>query len=287
MDLKETGDIRPQAGGDGSTRQKSSRIDSVVRPSFFESHNWPFAWIILLTVISAIAFTPRFADYLIEGHWGQSATQAFEYAPDALNTHALFGMALIPLFLLQAALGLISMRQAPPAWSLNVHRWHGRILVGSTGILSLLGFYITFTFATNSDSLTSVIFMFLVALFVIVFFGQAVWEARRKRVAQHLDAIVFAMIFLTVPATGRLIEAVMRGFGIENTRSLEPVPIGFGYHVELVEFTILLVSSVPIVLWAAYAMPRRVIGKHKAKLWIASLFLGLPLVAITAQAVLR
>lgn len=287
MDLKEAKEPMSQAGEDKSTQQNSSWNASAGRPTFWQSHNWPFVMIVLLTVISALAFTPRFAAYLIEGHWGQSATKAFEFAPDALNTHALLGMALIPLFLMQPALGLISMRQTPPPWSLHVHRWHGRILVGSTVILSLLGFYITFTFAANSDSITSVIFMFLVASFVIIFFGQAVWEARRKRVDRHLDAIVFAMIFVTVPATGRLIEAVMRGFGIENTRSREPVPLGFGYHVELVDFTILLVSSVPIVVWAIYAMPRRMIVKHKAKLWIASLFLGLPFVAVTAQTVLR
>ena len=243
--------------------------------------------IVLLTAVSAIAFIPRFADYILEGHWGQSATRAFEFAPDALNTHALFGMALIPLFLLQPVLGMISMRETAPAWSRLAHRWHGRMLVGAACILSLLGFYITFTFAANSDSVTSVIFMFLVALLVIVFFGQAVWEARRKRIGRHLDAVVFAMIFITVPATGRLIEAAMRGFGVQNTRSKEPVSIGFGFHVELVDITILLVSSVPILLWAVYALPRRVIGMHKAKLWIASSFLGLPFAAVTAQTVLR
>jgi hypothetical protein len=43
--------------------------------------------------------------------------------------------------------------------------------------------------------------MLLVALFVIVFFAQAVWAARKHRIERKLDALVFAMMFLSVPAT--------------------------------------------------------------------------------------
>ena len=254
---------------------------------FFNSHSWPLAMILAYTAISAAAFTPRFVDYLTEGHWGQAATRAFEYAPDALNAHALFGMALIPLFFLQPVLGMMLMGRKDSRSVRLVHRWQGRSLALATGVLSVLGFYITYRFATNSDSVTSVIFMFLVALFVILFFMQAVWEARKHRIGRHLDALVFAIIFLSVPATGRLIEAAMRGIGVENTRSKDLVSIGLGFQVELVDITILLVSGVPIVLWSVYAIPRSVYRVHPAKLWIVSAFLGLPLLAVTAQTIAR
>ena len=254
---------------------------------FFHSHSWPLAMILAYTTFSVVAFTPRLIDYLTEGHWGQSATRAFEYAPDALNAHALFGMALIPLFFLQPVLGMMLTGRKASRSVRSVHRWQGRGLALSAGVLSVLGFYITYRFATNSDSVTSVIFMFLVALFVILFFMQAVWEARKHRIDRHLDALVFAMIFLSVPATGRLIEAVMRDIGVENTRSRDLVSIGLGFQVELVDITILLVSAVPIVLWSVYAIPRSVCRVHPAKLWIASAFLGLPLLAVTAQTIVR
>ena len=254
---------------------------------FFTSYRWPLVTILVYTALSLAAFMPRLVDYLTEGHWGLSATRAFEYAPNALNAHALFGMALIPLFFLQPLLGMILTGSNAATSVRSAHRWHGRFLVIATGVLSILGFYITYTFAANSDSVTSVIFMFLVALFVILFFAQAVWEARKHRIGRHLDALVFAMIFLSVPATGRLIEALMREVGVENTRSKDLVSIGFGFHVELVDITILLVSAVPIVFWTLYATPRSAYRMHPAKLIIAAAFLGLPFLAVTAQTLAR
>lgn len=129
--------------------------------------------------------------------------------------------------------------------------------------------------------------MFLVALFVILFFAQAVWEARKHRIDRHLDAVVFAMIFLSLPASGRLIEAVMRLLGVDNTRALDLVSVGFGYQVAVVDLTILMVAAVPILLWGLYAVPRAVPRKNPAKLSIATLFFVLPLLAIIAQSVAR
>lgn len=147
--------------------------------------------------------------------------------------------------------------------------------------------YITYIFSINSNSPTSVVFMFLVALFVILFFAQAVWEARKHRIDRHLDAVVFAMIFLSLPASGRLIEAVMRLLGVDNTRALDLVSVGFGYQVAVVDLTILMVAAVPILLWGLYAVPRAVPRKNPAKLSIATLFFVLPLLAIIAQSVAR
>lgn len=254
---------------------------------FFKSHRWPLLTILAYTAISAIAFTPRLIDYLTEGHWGLSATRAFEFAPNALNTHALFGMALIPLFLLQPIIGTRLMSRKSPKAARLIHRWHGRFLVVATTILSILGFYITYAFAANSDSITSVIFMFLVALMVIIFFIQAVIEARKHRIALHLDSIVFGMIFLSVPATGRLIEALMRSFGVVNARSKDLVSIGFGFQVELVDITILVISAVPLILWSFYALPRCVYRSQPVKLMIAVAFFGLPFIAVAAQTLLR
>ncbi|MEM6711983.1 MAG: DUF2306 domain-containing protein [Pseudomonadota bacterium] len=262
-------------------------VEKGAEERFFSSYRWPLATLLVYVTLSLAAFGPRLIDYLTQGHWGLSATRAFEFAPVALNTHALFGMALIPLFFLQPIFGSFLMRTSSSQSVAVAHRWNGRFLVLAAVVLSLLGFYITYTFAANSDSVTSIIFMALVALFVITFFGQAVLEARRRRIARHLDALVFGMIFLSVPATGRLIEAVMRAGGIENTRSRELVPLGSGYNVELVDITILLVSSVPLVLWCLYSIPRTVIGGHPAKLSIASAFLGLPLLAVVAQTLMR
>lgn len=259
----------------GSTRE--------TRGSFFDSHRWPLASILACVAFSVAAFTPRFFDYLSEGHWGQSATRAFEFAPVALETHALFGMPMIPLVLLQPLLGAALMGHATSATVGRAHRWQGRFLAFAAGLLSALGLYIAYTFALNSDSITSVVFMFLVALVVILFFAQAVWEARKRRIDRHLDALVFAMIFISVPATGRLIEAAMGAFGVENTRSLHLVPIGLGFQVELVDITILLVSAAPVVLWGVYAIPRRVGRAHPAKLGIAAAFFGLPFLAVAAQ----
>jgi hypothetical protein len=254
---------------------------------FFASHRWPLATIFACVAFSVAAFTPRFIDYLSVGHWDQSVTPAFEYAPTALEAHALFGMAMIPLLLLQPFLGAVLMGKQAPATVRLAHRWHGRFVALAAGLLSAIGFYITYTFAINTDSVTSVIFMFLVALVVILFFAQAVWEARKGRIERHLDALVFAMIFLSVPATGRLIEAVMRAVGVENTRSLDLVSIGFGYQVELVDITILMISAVPIFLWGLYAIPRSVFRTHPAKFWTAAAFFGLPFLAVTAQTVTR
>ncbi len=265
----------------------TANLELEKRNRFFVSHHWPVATILACVALSVAAFAPRLVEYLSVGTWGQSVTRAFEFAPNALNAHALFGMALIPLFLLQPLLGALLMGQATPATMRLAHRWHGRFLVLSAGILSAIGFYITYTFGINSDSITSVVFMFLVALFVILFFAQAVWEARKRRIERHLDALVFAMIFLSVPATGRLIEAVMRAVGVENTRSRELVSIGFGYQVEFVDITILMIAAVPIVLWGVYAIPRSVFRAHPTKLWIAAAFLGLPLLAVTAQTLTR
>lgn len=254
---------------------------------FFASHRWPLVTILACVAFSVAAFTPRFIEYLSVGTWGQSATRAFEFAPTALEAHALFGMALIPLFFLQPLLGAVLMGQAALATVRLAHRWHGWFLVLAAGLLSAIGFYITYIFGINSDSITSVVFMFLVALFVILFFAQAVWEARKRRIERHLDALVFAMIFLSVPATGRLIEAAMRVVGVENTRSRDLVSIGLGYQVELVDITILMISAVPIFLWGVYAIPRYVFWAHPAKLWIAAAFFGLPFLAVTAQIATR
>lgn len=169
----------------------------------------------------------------------------------------------------------------------QVHRWLGRFLAIAAGLLATLGLYITYIFSIRSDSPTSVVFMFLVALFVILFFTQAVWEARKHRISRHLDALVFAMIFLSLPASGRLIEAAMRSLGVENTRSLELVSVGFGYQVELVDLTILMIAAVPILVWGIYAVPRGVLAKNPAKLWIAIVFFALPLLAVIAQSVVR
>jgi len=226
------------------------------------------------------AFTPRFIDYLSTGRWSQSATPAFQYAPTALEVHALFGMALIPLFFFQPVLGAMLMGRETSATVRLAHP-----AVRPRLLLSVLGFFITYRFAANSDSVTSIVFMFLVALLVILFFAQALWEARRSRIGRHLDALVFAMIFLSLPATGRLIEAAMRAVGVENTRARDLVSIGFGWRVELVDITILMVAAVPILLWGLYAIPRRVLRAHPAKLWLAAAFFGLPLLAVAAQAV--
>ncbi len=129
--------------------------------------------------------------------------------------------------------------------------------------------------------------MFLVALMVIIFFIQAVIEARKHRIVSHLDSIVFGMIFLSVPATGRLVEAFMRSFGVENTRSKHLVSIGFGYQVEFVDITILVISAVPLILWSIYALPRYAYRSHPVKLVIAVLFSGMPFIAVAAQTVLR
>ncbi len=254
---------------------------------FFASYRWPTVIILTCVLFSAVAFTPRFIEYLSVGTWGHSATRAFEFAPIALEVHALFGMALIPLLFLQPLLGALLMRKTAMAKTRLMHRWHGRFLVFSTALLSVMGFYITYSFSTNTDSITSVIFMFLVALFVIIFFMQAAWEARKHRIERHLDALVFGMIFLSLPATGRLIEAVMRAGGVENTRSRELISISFGFQVELVDITILIISAVPIFLWGVYAIPRGVFRAHPGKFWIAAAFLGLPFLAVTAQIISR
>ncbi|MGB1026890.1 MAG: hypothetical protein ACPGYL_10075, partial [Rhodospirillaceae bacterium] len=167
------------------------------------------------------------------------------------------------------------------------HRWLGRFLAAAAIILSLLGLYITYTFAANTDSITSVIFMFLVASFVILFFLQAVWEARKGRIARHLEALVFAMIFLSVPATGRIIEAGMGVLGVENARSKDLLELGFGLQVQLVDITIVLVSAVPLVLWSLFAIPRKVFVLHRAKFGISAAFLVLPLVAVVGQMINR
>jgi hypothetical protein len=243
--------------------------------------------ILTSVVVSAVAFTPRFIDYLTVGHWGQSATRAFDFAPTALQTHALLGIAIIPLLLLQPVLGAALTRNDGPFAMRLAHRWHGRFLSIAAGLLSVLGFYITYMFAVHSDSVTSIVFMFLVALVVILFFSQAVYEARKNRIERHLDALVFAILFLSLPASGRLIEAVMRAVGVENTRSRDLVSIGLGYQVELVDMTILMISALPILLWAAYALPRGVVLAHPAKLGIAAGFFGLPFLAVAAQTVSR
>jgi hypothetical protein len=196
-------------------------------------------------------------------------------------------MALIPLLFLQPFLGARLMGNQASERLRLAHRWHGRLLALAAGLLSVLGLYITYTFSIHSDSVTSVVFMFLVALFVILFFAQAAWEARKRRINRHLDALVFAMVFLSLPASGRLIEAVMGTLGVVNTRSRDLVSIGLGYQVELVDLTILMVSAVPILLWGVYAIPRRALWMHPAKLWIATAFFGLPFLAVTAQSVLR
>ncbi len=72
-----------------------------------------------------MAFTPRLIDYLSECHWGKAATKAFEFTPDALNTHALFGMALIQLFFLQPLLGMMLMGEQPLGAVRLAHRWQG------------------------------------------------------------------------------------------------------------------------------------------------------------------
>jgi uncharacterized membrane protein len=238
---------------------------------------------LLCVAASLVAFGPRLLDYLSAGQWGQAATKAMEFAPRALDAHALFGMALLPLLLAQPVLGSLLMRPGATAKAVRVHRWNGWFLTLAAGLLSLLGFYITYAFAIHSNSATSIIFMLLVALFVILSFTQAVREARRGRIERHLDALVFAMIFLSLPASGRLIEAIMRILGVENTRSRDLVSIGFNVQVELVDITILLVAAVPLLLWVVYALPRHVLAIHSAKLWIAMSFLGLPLLAVVAQ----
>lgn len=167
------------------------------------------------------------------------------------------------------------------------HRWLGRLLVVSAIILSGLGFYITYLLAVNSGNTTAVIFIFLVALFVILFFTQAVWEVRKGRVPNHVDAIVCAMIFISLPAAGRLAEAVMRGAGIENTRARDIIPIGFGYQVELVDITVGLIAAIPLVFWVIYALPRRVLLRHPAKLATVVAFFAVPVAAIVAQSLAR
>ena len=251
--------------------------------SFFASHRWPVVLILICVALSVLAFTPRLLDYLSDGHWGQAATRAAERTPRALDAHALFGMLVLPLFLVQPLLGAVLPGSDAKGRFRRVHRSLGWFLALAAGWLSLLGFYITYAFAIHSDSVTSTIFMFLVALFVVLFFGQAVQEARRRRIQRHLDALVFAIIFLSLPATGRLLEAGMRAVGVQNTRSRDLVSIGFNVQVELVDITILLVAAVPLLLWTVYALPRHVIATHPAKLWIAAGFLGLPLLAVIAQ----
>ena len=254
---------------------------------FFASHRWPVLWVLICVAMSLLAFGPRLLGYLSAGHWGQAATKATEFAPRALDTHALFGMALLPMFLLQSVLGSLLMRPGVQANAARVHRWNGWFLSLAAGLLSLLGLYITYAFAVHSDSVTSIVFMFLVALIVILFFAQAIREARRRRISAHLDALVFGMIFLSLPASGRLLEAGMRAAGVDNTRSRDLVSIGFGVQVELVDITILLVAAVPVLIWSAYALLRHVLAAHPAKLWIAASFFGLPLLAIVAQTVGR
>lgn len=136
-----------------------------------------------------------------------AATKAQKFAPRALNAHALFGMALLPLFLLQPVLGSMLMRPGASANAVRAYRWHGRVL-----------------------------------------------------------------------------EAGMRAVGVENTRSRDLVAMGFNVQVELVDITTLLVAAVPLVLWVVYALPRQVLACHPAKLWTATSFLGLPLLAVVAQA---
>lgn len=254
---------------------------------FFQSYGWPVATILAYVCISLAAFTPRLIDFVMAGYWGKAVTDTFEIAPAALNIHALFGMALIPFFFAQPILGAVAMQRAGAEMLWSKHRRLGRVLTLAASSLSLLGLYITYIVAVNSGSMTAVIFIFLVALFVTLYFAQAVWDARKGRIARHLDAVVCAMIFLSLPAAGRLVEAVMRGFGVENTRSREVVSIGFGYQIELVDITVTLISSMPLLLWAIFAIPRGVLLTHPAKLGTVIAFLVFPLGAIVAQAVAR
>lgn len=245
---------------------------------FFRSFRWPVAATVVLVGFSLAAFGPRLLQYAIDGTWSRSETSAFLFAPVSLNIHALFGMAILPLFFLQPLLGgrlAMSDGSASIAWA---HRSIGRFLTISAIGLSFLGFYITYTYVTNTDSnATAMVFIFLVALCVLIFFAQAVREAWRGRIESHVDAIVCAMIYLSIPGIGRLIEAAMRGLGIEDTRSRDVlVPIAFDRHLELVEITVLLNAAIPIFFWLVYATPRGVLGRHPAKLTVAAAFLVLP-----------
>lgn len=249
---------------------------------FFRSFRWPAVAIVVLTGFSAMAFGPRLFLFLMEGTWSRAETPAFLFAPVSLNIHALFGMAILPLFFLQPILGrkLAISKTAPrigPA-----HRWIGRFLTLSAIGLSFLGFYITYIFVTNTDSnATAMVFIFLVALCVLIFFAQAVREAWRGHIEGHVDAIVCAMIYLSIPGIGRTIEAAMRGLGIEDTRSRDViVPVGFDRYLELVEITVLLNAAIPIVFWLLYAMPRGVVRRHPVKLSVAGAFLALPTATI-------
>ncbi|MEM6848020.1 MAG: hypothetical protein AAF580_08080 [Pseudomonadota bacterium] len=264
----------------------STRIDRR-DDSVFASYRWPLITILTYVTMSLVAFTPRLIDFVLAGYWGKSTTNTFEVAPAALNTHALFGMALIPFFFAQPVLGAIIMRRRGTATLQSKHRWLGRALIVSAIFLSVIGFYITYVLAVNSGNLTSVIFIFLVALFVILYFIQAVWEARRGRIPHHVDAVVCAMIFLSLPAAGRLVEALMRGMGIENTRARDIITIGFGYQVELVDITVALIAAIPLLLWVIYAVPRRVVSHHPAKLATVVAFFAVPFAAIVAQSLAR
>ena len=237
--------------------------------------------------MALVGFTHRLDDFVVAGYWGRSATNTFEVAPAALNAHALLGMALIPFFFAQPVLGAMIMRRRDTASLRSKHHALGRALITLAILLSGIGFYLTYVLSVNSGSLTAVIFIFLVALFVILFFTQAMWEARNGRIDRHVDAITCAMIFLALPAAGRLVEAVMRGLSIENTRARDIIPIGFGYQVELVDITVALIAAIPLVLSAIYAIPRGVLSQHPAKLATVAAFFAMPVAAIVAQTLAR
>jgi hypothetical protein len=89
------------------TRATSPLLDAALGERFFASHRWPVLLILVCVALSVLAFTPRLLDYLSAGHWGQAATHAAELTPRALDAHALFGMLLLPLLLVQPVLGAV------------------------------------------------------------------------------------------------------------------------------------------------------------------------------------
>lgn len=219
-------------------------------------------YLLVTLALLVIPFGISYAIWLATGEWAvRTAYQ--DVAPVAHTAHAVFALALLLAFPVQALAGLRAARTGRLA---AFHRLEGRVLVPAYVLLVATGMVILWdssVLARGVASLSSVLQITVLITASAVSLVAAWRAARAGAIGRHMDHVLFALVALTNVSVGRLV------IGAFTVAGLEPGPVTLPWgavgFVSDGEFGAIVTMAIVVVLWITYGAARGILRSQWGK----------------------
>ncbi len=242
----------------------------------------PLAYLLFCALIIFLGF---FEPVLIFSDRFVWMTRVGENNTIAMHAHAFIALACLVLLTLQPILGYFGVTGNKAA-ILLIHRLFGRIIVVSLIITSVVGVFIAVEgYFIGLYALPGTVFLLINALLITAYYALAVYYARLGRLDRHVDSVIFATIWMSVPAFARVMIGLMKIAGLPDVALQPKLELWSGAFISMDSILSIGAALFISLTWISYALIRRVVFSNILKLILSSLILVLALISIAGDIV--